>query len=69
MDADKEDLRATAEDMIEDSRRLEQLEREKLSLDADDPRYGALAHEIEQLVASMARKAQAQAQIAAEATD
>lgn len=66
MSKDSEDLRATAEDMIDDSRRLEHLEHQKLKLDAADPRYSELAREIEELVAQMSTKARAQTEIAAD---
>ena len=61
-----DDLKATAEAMIDDSQRLEDLEKTKLALDADDPRYAHLAREIEQLVSRMAAKARIQTQIAEE---
>ena len=67
MDDVRADLRATAEDMIDDSRRIKELERRKLELDAADPRFAALASEIEELVAHMARKAKAQSDIASKA--
>ncbi|HEY7600471.1 MAG TPA: hypothetical protein VH741_11135 [Candidatus Limnocylindrales bacterium] len=69
MDDEQADLRATAEDMIDDSQRVEELERRKLGLDAADPRFAALAHEIEDLVARMARKAKVQSEIAADAAE
>ena len=64
-----DDLKATAEAMIDDSQRLEDLEKTKLELDASDPRYPQLAREIEQLVSRMAAKARIQTQIAEEARD
>lgn len=67
MSEEKDDLKATAEDMIEDSRRLEDLERQKLKLDAADPRFAELAAEIAKLVAQMAAKARAQTELAADA--
>jgi hypothetical protein len=69
VDDEQADLRATAEDMIDDSQRVEELERRKLALDAADPRFAALAHEIEDLVARMARKAKVQSEIAADAAE
>ena len=67
MDKEQQDLRATAEDMISDSQRVKELERAKLKLDASDPRYAELSRQIEELVAGMAAKAQAQTQLADEA--
>lgn len=64
-----DDLKATAEAMIDDSQRVEDLERQKLKLHADDPRYAQLAHEIERLVARMTTKARAQSQLAEAAQD
>lgn len=62
-----DDLKATAEAMIDDSQRVEDLEKRKLALDADDPRYAELARQIEGLVSRMATKARAQTQIAKDA--
>lgn len=65
----EDDLRATAEAMIDDSQHLEDLEKAKLQLDASDPRYAQLAREIEQLVSRMAAKARIQTQIAEDTRD
>ena len=65
----EDDLKATAEAMIDDSQRVEDLEKEKLALEADDPRYARLAREIEDLVARMAAKARAQTRLAEDARD
>lgn len=69
MSSESDDLKATAEDMIDDSRRVEELEQQKLRLDPADPRFAELARQIEQLVAQMANKARAQQEIAAEASE
>jgi hypothetical protein len=63
----QDDLKATAEAMIDDSQRVKDLEKQKLVLAADDPRYVEIARQIEDLVARMAAKARAQTQIAEEA--
>jgi hypothetical protein len=64
-----DDLKATAEAMIDDSHTVEVLEREKLKLDADDPRFAQIARQIEDIVARMASKARVQTAIAEEARD
>lgn len=63
----EDDLKATAEAMIDDSQRVMDLEQQKLALDAKDPRYGKLSRAIERVVARMKTKARAQTEMADEA--
>lgn len=65
----QDDLKATAEAMIDDSQRVADLEKAKFRLDASDPRYAQLAHEIERLIERMSAKARVQTQIAEEAAE
>jgi hypothetical protein len=59
----RDDLRATAEDLIVDAERLKHVEERKLELDADDPQVERLADEGEQIVEEMLPKARLQRQI------
>jgi hypothetical protein len=61
-----EDLRATADDLAEDSRRLEAIEERKGTLAAEDPELVRLSDEAEQLTRRMAAKATAQRELAHE---
>ena len=61
---DSEDLRATAEDLIEDSERVHEIEQEKLELPADDPRMVGLARESERIVRRMVPKAAVETELA-----
>lgn len=60
----EEDLKATAEDLIDDAERLKQIEKKKLTLEPGDPLLVRLAEESERLIASMAPKGQAQKELA-----
>jgi hypothetical protein len=62
----RDDLRATAEDLIVDAERLKHVEERKLELDADDPQVERLADEGEQIAEEMLPKARLQRQIAEE---
>lgn len=57
MSKETDDLRATAEDLIEDAERVKQIEQAKLALDAGDPRANRLARESERIVRRMVPKA------------
>lgn len=57
MSQETDDLRATAEDLIEDAERVKQIEQAKLALDADDPRANRLARQSERIVRRMVPKA------------
>jgi len=63
----EEDIKATAEDLIDDAERLKRIEQRKLGLKPDDPRLGELAREAEAIVARMAPKTEAQCQLIEEA--
>jgi len=51
------DLKATAEDLAHDARRVAAIEGLKAELDADDPRTAQLSQESERLTEEMAAKA------------
>ncbi len=59
-DQEREDLRATAEDLLADAQRLKEIERRKLELDPADPEMLELAVESESVARRMAPKAAAQ---------
>jgi hypothetical protein len=62
----RDDLRATAEDLIVDAERLRHVEERKLELDEDDPEIERLADEGEQITEEMLPKARLQRQISDE---
>lgn len=59
----RDDVRATAEDLVADAERLKRIEERKLELSADDPDADRLADESEQLLHEMDRKARLQSQL------
>ena len=61
-----EDLRATADDLADDARRLEAIERRKQALAPEDPELVRLSEEAEGLTQRMATKASAQRELAEE---
>ncbi len=61
-----EDIRATAEDLIEDAEKLKQIERSKLRLDPEDRRLTKLADESNRIIARMAPKGEAQKDLASD---
>jgi hypothetical protein len=61
-----DDLKATAEDLVEDAERLRLIEQRKLALRPGDPRLAKLAEEANAIVARMQPKARAQKQLAGE---
>jgi hypothetical protein len=61
-----QDLRATADDLADDARRLQAIEERKASLAADDPQLVRLSEEAERLTKRMASKAVAQRELAEE---
>jgi len=61
------DLKATADDLVADARRVEALEELKETLDPDDPRMKPLADESERVTAEMATKAQMESKLRREA--
>ena len=61
-----DDLRATADDLVEDARRLEAIEEAKKAMAPGDPALTALAEEAERLTRRMAAKATAQRELTAE---
>ena len=64
MSEQHDDLRATAEDMIEDAEQLKQVEQAKLDLQPADPRLAELANEGERIVRRLGSKSQAQRELA-----
>lgn len=59
----RDDLRSTAEALQEDADLLAALEREKETLDADDPRLPDLARQVEELLRRMTTKAAAEREL------
>jgi hypothetical protein len=62
-----DDLHVTAEAIGADAARIEAIEQEKATLDADDPRMVELSAESERLARAMVPKAKAESDIANEA--
>jgi hypothetical protein len=63
MDDDRrrqDDVRATADSLVADADRLDEVEATKAELDVDDPRLPALAEEATKLTERMAAKARIQ---------
>lgn len=67
LDHTEADLKATAEDLVADARRVEAIEVKKTKLDANDPRVAELSAESEELTAKMAHKARVERALADEA--
>jgi len=65
----REDLRATADSVRDDARRVGQIEEEKQKLDPGDPRLTTLSNEAERVAADMQRKSRMERHLAGEATD
>ena len=61
------DIKATGDDIAADAERVRQIETEKVSLRADDPRVVGLARESEALTAQMAVKAKVETALVEEA--
>lgn len=61
-----DDLRATADDLAADARRLQAIEEEKRGMEAGDPRLRTLAEEAERLTLRMTPKAHAERELAEE---
>jgi hypothetical protein len=57
------DLKATAEDLAHDARRVAAIEGLKAELDADDPRTAELSKESERITEEMAAKAKMEIQL------
>ena len=66
MDEPRDDLKATGESLIADAARLEEIEREKRSLDPRDPKVVALSEDAEALTRDMVPKAVAQTELSRE---
>jgi hypothetical protein len=62
-----DDLRATGETIAADAQRLTDVEREKATLDVDDPRMTALSAEAERLAQRIVPLAEAESDLVAEA--
>jgi hypothetical protein len=62
-----DDLHVTAEAIGADAARIQAIEQEKATLDADDPRMVELSAESERLARAMVPKAKAESDIADEA--
>lgn len=56
----KEDLRATSESIQEDARRVDELEKEKTSLDPEDPQVQVISKKVESVIGAMQDKAVAE---------
>ena len=65
-DADTQDLKATEDSIRSDMRRLSNVEAEKRSLAADDPRVDALSDEAVELAARIHRQTKAERQLSDE---
>jgi hypothetical protein len=52
----RDDFRATIENVTQDARELEAIEREKAELDPADPRAGSLSRQAEDLAEELHRK-------------
>jgi hypothetical protein len=63
-----DDLKATAESVIDDSRRLEAIENEKSQLEASDPRVTELADEARALARRILLKTEIEQQLVADST-
>jgi hypothetical protein len=61
------DLKATAEDLAHDARRVEHIERLKAELPPDHPQLADLAEESEHLTEAMAMKARMEAELVEQA--
>ena len=62
----RDDLRATSEALQQDADLLEELEKQKETLDPEDPRLPDLARRVENLVRAMAAKASAERELVEE---
>jgi hypothetical protein len=62
-----EDIKATAEDLMDDAERLKQIEAQKLALRPGDPQLVILAEEARSIIAGMKPKGEIQRQLAADA--
>jgi hypothetical protein len=62
-----DDIRATAEDLAADARRLEEIELAKGRLDVDDPRMRTLSAESERIARQMVPKTIAERELVDEA--
>ena len=61
-----DDIKATAEDLIDDAQRLKAIEETKSTLPADDPSLVTLSEEAADLTSEMAQKARVEYAIATE---
>ncbi len=61
-----EDLKATRDDLIDEARRLEQIEREKASLEPTDPRIDSLSAEAEVIAARVLPKTRVERELTEE---
>jgi hypothetical protein len=63
------DIKATGEDIATDAERIRQIEQEKVTLTAGDPRLIELANESEALAAKLAVKAKVETALVEEAAE
>ena len=68
-DGTRDDLRATAESLVEDAERLQEIELKKLDLEPDDTETRRLATRAEELAEDIANKARLEKQLAEEAAE
>jgi len=64
-----DDLKATAQSIIEDAGRISDIEQAKLGMDAADPRVKQLAREAETVAADVLQKAVVEHEIAIDAVE
>lgn len=62
----QDDLRTTAESLVDDAEALKDLEEAKLALDPADPQVVTLSHQVESLVEGIAAKAGLEREISEE---
>ena len=60
------DLRATSDSIRQDAAQVDDIEREKAGLDADDPRIDTLSRQVEHVIERMQVKAAAETELASE---
>jgi hypothetical protein len=63
----EQDVRVTSEHVSATARRINELEAEKRTLDADDPRVVGLSDEIERLAVTLRRQADVEGDLSREA--
>jgi hypothetical protein len=62
--AREEDIKATAEDLIDDAEALKRIEQRKLGMEPGDPRLAKLSDEANRIIRRMVPKAEVQKELA-----